>query len=437
MSYVKHNFVNGSVLNASQLNEMDDQIALNETAATIAGNYDATTAYNIGDHAVNNGKLYVKTSGAETAEEWTPAHWTEVTVGEELTTLNESIIEIETETGLLQKTEYTLGIWQNERRFTNSGGRATDVSYAISERIAVSVGDIIEVNSVIDTKVARISKYVGQNSTSTTLLTGSSDKKVTYIVMEECEIAFSYTIANGLSVSKLRWFKPKEYTDTTFAIAKKYTDSKQIPNYLSLFKNLCCIGDSLTRGYQAEYPSGERNRDGGYPTRLSRLTRLNVYNFGYSGATPTSWLTVSKFANYDYSVFDCAFICLGRNGSLTTEEDRTNYANIISKLRTANEHMSIFCLSVPPSSVDDTVLNSTIRSIAEENACCFVDIQEDSQVSDGSYRSDGTHYYPLGYMLLADDIKNKVNKYIHDHKSDFMQLYTTSTMDADIAGIVE
>ena len=61
--------------------------------AVIAGKYDPTEAYAIGDHTINGGKLYVKTSGAETAEEWTPAHWTEVTVGEELTALNSSIAE--------------------------------------------------------------------------------------------------------------------------------------------------------------------------------------------------------------------------------------------------------------------------------------------------------------------------------------------------------
>lgn len=32
MSYTKHNFTGGSILTASQLNDMDDQIAANETA---------------------------------------------------------------------------------------------------------------------------------------------------------------------------------------------------------------------------------------------------------------------------------------------------------------------------------------------------------------------------------------------------------------------
>lgn len=73
-----------------------DAIARNGGGAgskIVAENYIETKPYAVGEHAVNGGKLYVKTSGAEVAEVWTPAHWTEITVGEELTRLSSSIAD--------------------------------------------------------------------------------------------------------------------------------------------------------------------------------------------------------------------------------------------------------------------------------------------------------------------------------------------------------
>lgn len=61
--------------------------------AVVAKKYDDTKPYAVGEHVINAGKLYVKTSGGTVAEAWDPTHWTEVTVGEELTALNSSIAE--------------------------------------------------------------------------------------------------------------------------------------------------------------------------------------------------------------------------------------------------------------------------------------------------------------------------------------------------------
>lgn len=99
--------------------------------AVIAGKYDPAEAYAIGDHTINGGKLYVKTSGAEAAEEWTPAHWTEVTVGEEISQLSSSIADTYNPLNIYEEGDfaikdgklcvYTGGVWVETKIVDNFG----------------------------------------------------------------------------------------------------------------------------------------------------------------------------------------------------------------------------------------------------------------------------------------------------------------------------
>ena len=64
--------------------------------ANFAGTYDASSSYSVGDYCIYGGNLFRCTtaigSGGET---WTTGHWTQVAVGEELTTLNGKIANIQ------------------------------------------------------------------------------------------------------------------------------------------------------------------------------------------------------------------------------------------------------------------------------------------------------------------------------------------------------
>jgi lysophospholipase L1-like esterase len=195
-----------------------------------------------------------------------------------------------------------------------------------------------------------------------------------------------------------------------------------------LFENVICIGDSLTRGYYAEYESGQRNRDFSYPFAIARMTNLQVENYGISGATASSW-----YANYqsrDFSSFDCAIICLGRNEGVTGD-NATAYQNIINKLKTDNPHITIFICSIPPSDVAsalDDPINVAIKSIATSNSLPYLDIYNDPQLQDSKYRSDGIHFYTLGYLKLGERILYAINRYIELHESDFMQLWISNDL---------
>lgn len=50
----------------------------------IADPYSSSATYSVGDYCSHDGKLYRCTTAISTAEDWTAAHWTETTVGDEL-----------------------------------------------------------------------------------------------------------------------------------------------------------------------------------------------------------------------------------------------------------------------------------------------------------------------------------------------------------------
>lgn len=74
---------------ANKLNNMETGIKKSDTV--IGGDeYDSTAAYEIGDFCIYNNKLYRCTTAISTAEAFTPAHWEETSVEEELDALRKS-----------------------------------------------------------------------------------------------------------------------------------------------------------------------------------------------------------------------------------------------------------------------------------------------------------------------------------------------------------
>ena len=72
--------------------EIDDAIKRAKVGGEIdailnAEEYSAAATYTLGDYCTNNGKLYRCTTAITEAEAWTEAHWTETTVGAELTAI--------------------------------------------------------------------------------------------------------------------------------------------------------------------------------------------------------------------------------------------------------------------------------------------------------------------------------------------------------------
>ena len=53
--------------------------------------YDNTKTYAVGKHCIYQNKYYVCTTAIDTPEVWTPAHWEETNIGDEITELNNTL----------------------------------------------------------------------------------------------------------------------------------------------------------------------------------------------------------------------------------------------------------------------------------------------------------------------------------------------------------
>lgn len=303
---------------------------------------------------------------------------------------------------------------------------------------ALKAGDIVTYTTTtrkVESSVVILARIDGENYIPIQKANGN-DYVYNITIPQDGNYVFSCYISTLAGTSVSRVYIATMTRNTMELIARENVEK---PNYLPLFKNVICIGDSLTRGYNTTYGSADANRDFGYPWALSRLTRLNVYNYGHSGATAESWL--NSETELDYSQFDMAIICLGRNGGLSTQTEQTAYDTIIKNIKESNEHCTIFALSLPAYKdiIDtaDVITNGIIESIAGANNVPYVDIW--GGYGSEKYRCGASdpHYKPVGYLKMAKTIIEKINKYISDNETDFVNLWIPKTLPLYIDGLVE
>ena len=63
--------------------------------SSLANAYSASSTYAVGDMVLKDGQLYECNTAISTAEAWTAAHWTAVTVGGELSTVKDGLTAVE------------------------------------------------------------------------------------------------------------------------------------------------------------------------------------------------------------------------------------------------------------------------------------------------------------------------------------------------------
>ena len=71
--------------------------------ANIAAEYSTSSTYNVGDVVLYNGQLYKCTTAITTAEAWTAAHWTAVTVGGKIADLEATTNDLKDDSSLVLK----------------------------------------------------------------------------------------------------------------------------------------------------------------------------------------------------------------------------------------------------------------------------------------------------------------------------------------------
>ncbi len=222
----------------------------------------------------------------------------------------------------------------------------------------------------------------------------------------------------------------------TFEIKIESPNKQEIYNMVGLnqiellryrFNTAICIGDSLTVGKQPNDSSREC-----YPSYLAKMTDMTITNAGQSGATANNWFTTWK-DTYNYSNYECAFICFGTNGGVIQNSDNYNaYISLINKMRKDNPDIVIFLLDCVGNNSDGTDANAVIKKIAQDNQCHFLQVFKNNQYSlqgiHGSSVSafhdlegDPTHLSPMGYLFMARNIVCEMTKTMSENISMFNQ----------------
>lgn len=222
-----------------------------------------------------------------------------------------------------------------------------------------------------------------------------------YTASNQCYVMVFYKVANGLTVTITRSFDTLEY-------AEENRLDKSLLRYR--YDSAICVGDSLTEGKQAG-DTGTASREC-YPTYLAKMTGMTVTNAGQSGATASSWWNTWQ-STYDYSNYECAFICLGTNGGVVADSDNyTAYQSIITKMKTDNEDIAIFLIDCVGANSDGTSANDVIKSLADANDLGYLSVfrNEAFKLSGTNnadvtpthdIEGDPTHLSPMGYLVMA------------------------------------
>lgn len=169
MSYQVHNFQPGDVLLASQLNDMDNQIALNESSSSlessIANEFSSSSTYSVGDYVIYEGKLYQCTTAVTIAGSWNSTNWTQAVLGNDIAGLKSEIGNLNNLT-TVDKSSLVSAI--NEAAQTGgSGGSPKGVTFA--SQMTDTDENYLYLGDEIDYEYGYIYVYLNGVWTKTTL----------------------------------------------------------------------------------------------------------------------------------------------------------------------------------------------------------------------------------------------------------------------------
>ena len=173
----------------SVLNSNSDKIdaEAGRERANFAGTYSTSSAYAVGAYCIYQGNLYrCKTAIGSGGEAWTSGHWDQVSVGTELTTLNNKI------DNKLQSTILT-SVGNKKYNVVNPSGNAKPFGILIFSYTDIYL--VSSINAIADLSLARITTGTIQSyvSVSGRTITLGSDNNRNYTLIAPAGFTFVET----------------------------------------------------------------------------------------------------------------------------------------------------------------------------------------------------------------------------------------------------
>ncbi len=229
--------------------------------------------------------------------------------------------------------------------------------------------------------------------------------------------------------------------------------------YTSIFRTVCCIGDSLSSG---EFESRSANGDRGWHDMfeyswgqyMARMCGFKAYNFSRGGMTARvyceSFADKNGFWNPDYAS-QCYIIALGVNDILNEKGEvgslddikadyRQNarnfagyYAEIVARLKEIQPRAKFFFMTMPKDTADTEEKDALRRQhrkllydLAEHFDNSYViDLYEYAPVYDDSFKKSMFllgHMSPMGYVFTAKTVASYIDYIIRSHPEDFKEV---------------
>lgn len=313
-----------------------------------------------------------------------------------------------------------------------------DGNYAISDYILLN-DDVcnLTLNGLVSYTKANIYPIVFYNKNKEIIGQGyknpADDGSTTAPIV--CFIKIKDIIDNYPQASYVRFLYDTTYgieVLTDIDINSKVVNNQDNSWCLNQFRNIICIGDSVTQGFVSDYPTYKVVPEASYPTKLGYLvTGWNITNAGRSGDSPSDWLNgnssgkESMFRKYTFTDYDLAIIEFGYNGGLYEKDiaiegtNTYNYDQIIKKIKEVNPNIQIV-LMIPSNGIIVRNWESVINTLANNNDCKVVDLKEDLHVhldnkkwhgnSDSGGTLDMVHFTKKGYNAKAKVVCDKLVK---------------------------
>ena len=249
----------------------------------------------------------------------------------------------------------------------------------------------------------------------------------TFMLVEGTELPETYEPSGGYIDPEYLRTQDANISSNTARISALESEVSDYNNVIDIFHKGVCIGDSITEGafnYTSPTTGVLSNNNYSYPTYLSKLTNIEIDNYGRGGYTAPEFATA--YASHDWSGYDFAIIMFGINDVLegvTTADSMSAITTIINSVKSYNNNIKIFLSTITPAYTDGNNLydeeNEAIRTLASSLANVYlVDLNEISICHKDTPYVQG-HLTALGYNQTAREFMSSISNIIHDNLADF------------------
>ena len=283
----------------------------------------------------------------------------------------------------------------------------------------------------------------GSNIKAQVISTDSTLKEYSYTATNDCYVLLSYnnTVAGTYATIKIDYYNKINEIESNMN-TQTVDDST---NYMQIFHKIAGIGDSLMSG-ELGYWDSEQNKSVyvdcykySWLSNICKNIGAEAVHYSCGGRTAKKWLAWDLNTMKAETVKPSAyFIALGTNdivsgtlgtisdcGSDTADTFYSNYAKIITEVKSFNPKAKIFCFSLYFKINNDNFesYNNAIKAIANKYNVYYVDFY--NEYKHDQYNStliQFGHFTADGYVKIAEQIQKMINKIIKNNHDDFKLL---------------